>query len=102
MRYYTDIYQTITKFLCEINMFLSCCFSGLHHQNASQASTQNMATKVALMCAVSVLAEEPVSHNCALSHCNAKFVVVASWYPFSGAPGLCAVEVSACQRGAQE
>lgn len=46
-----------------------------------------MATKVALMCVDSVLAEESVSCNCDFSHCNAKFIVAASWSPFSGAPG---------------
>lgn len=46
-----------------------------------------MATKVALMCVASVLAEEPVSQNCDFSLCNTKFVVAASWSPFSGAFG---------------
>lgn len=87
MRCYTDFYQTATKLLCEVNMFLSCYFSGLHHQNISQASAQSMATKVALMCVASVLAAEPMPHNCDFSHCNAKFIVAASWSPFSGAPG---------------
>lgn len=46
-----------------------------------------MATKVALMCVASVLAEESVSCNCDFSQYNAKFIVAASWSPFSGAPG---------------
>lgn len=46
-----------------------------------------MATKVALMYVASLLAEEPTSQNCDFSHCNAKFIVVASRSPFSAASG---------------
>lgn len=68
-------------------MFLSHYFSGLRHQNISQASTHYIATKVTLMCVASVLAVEAMSCNCDFSHCIAKFIVAASWSPFSGASG---------------
>lgn len=54
----------------------------LSHQNFSQTPWRK------LQCMASALAEESTSHNCDFSHCDAKFIVAASWSLLSGAPGV--------------